>query len=355
VPAARRHADHAHARQLPQLRGHPADAHAAPAYLLRDPSKKKLAWEDLKAVNAALARVGIHPPRPPRIARLTARSRSRRASRVDENHVPCGAHGPSQVVACLRRWPRLRFGREAGRCYKTGVDKFEADDMDGAVQSLQAFVDKSCGSVNPDKRCRDAYIKLGHAYERLGGPARAWTAYDAALGFPPHTRDAAVQADVERTQRQMVERRQRNGVQAPVVLLYRDEVSDEFNARSVVISIDFEPVVSKDKDASDLHKAEYQRVYGGSVEPGDHVLTIDAVHDCKPGSGGRCARSKLRKSFPFTSAPHAPTTIEIRAFAEDGAGDAPRTRRSSSRRASGPRGAGAGQRSAAQLGSASCC
>jgi DNA polymerase len=34
-----------------------------PAYLLRDPSKKKLAWEDLKAVNAALARVGIHPPR----------------------------------------------------------------------------------------------------------------------------------------------------------------------------------------------------------------------------------------------------------------------------------------------------
>jgi DNA polymerase len=36
-----------------------------PAYLLRDPSKKKLAWEDLKAVNAALARVGIHPPRAP--------------------------------------------------------------------------------------------------------------------------------------------------------------------------------------------------------------------------------------------------------------------------------------------------
>ena len=35
-----------------------------PAYLLRDPSKKKLAWEDLKAVNAALARVGIHPPNP---------------------------------------------------------------------------------------------------------------------------------------------------------------------------------------------------------------------------------------------------------------------------------------------------
>ena len=36
-----------------------------PAYLLRDPSKKKLAWQDLKDVNAALARVGIQPPRPP--------------------------------------------------------------------------------------------------------------------------------------------------------------------------------------------------------------------------------------------------------------------------------------------------
>jgi DNA polymerase len=36
-----------------------------PAYLLRDPSKKKLAWDDLKAVNAALAKVGISPPRPP--------------------------------------------------------------------------------------------------------------------------------------------------------------------------------------------------------------------------------------------------------------------------------------------------
>lgn len=35
-----------------------------PAYLLRDPSKKKLAWQDLKDVNAALARVGVTPPNP---------------------------------------------------------------------------------------------------------------------------------------------------------------------------------------------------------------------------------------------------------------------------------------------------
>jgi DNA polymerase len=36
-----------------------------PAYLLRDPNKKKEAWEDLKAVNAALKRLGFEPPRPP--------------------------------------------------------------------------------------------------------------------------------------------------------------------------------------------------------------------------------------------------------------------------------------------------
>jgi uracil-DNA glycosylase family 4 len=36
-----------------------------PAYLLRDPSKKKEAWDDLKAVIAALRRMGFEPPRAP--------------------------------------------------------------------------------------------------------------------------------------------------------------------------------------------------------------------------------------------------------------------------------------------------
>ena len=36
-----------------------------PAYLLRNPAAKKDAWADLKAVNAALGRMGIEPPRPP--------------------------------------------------------------------------------------------------------------------------------------------------------------------------------------------------------------------------------------------------------------------------------------------------
>ena len=37
-----------------------------PAYLLRDPSKKRTAWEDLKLVMAELARLGIAAPAPPR-------------------------------------------------------------------------------------------------------------------------------------------------------------------------------------------------------------------------------------------------------------------------------------------------
>ena len=113
--------------------------------------------------------------------------------------------------------------------------------------------------------------------------------------------------------------------------MYRDEVGDEFNARSLVVSVDFEPVVSKEKDASDLHSADYRRIWGGSAPVGDHVLLVEAVHDCKPGSAGRCARSHLRKAWSFKSAVHAPVTIQVRAYGEDGEGDAPRIPRSSSR------------------------
>src|SRR3982751_3680001 len=77
-----------------------------------------------------------------------------------------------------------------GTLYRKGVDAFEADDMQGAVTDLAAFVDKSCAPTSTDKRCRDACIKLGHAHERQGSPAGAWAAYHAALAFPPPPRDA---------------------------------------------------------------------------------------------------------------------------------------------------------------------
>jgi DNA polymerase len=37
-----------------------------PAYLLREPDKKREAWADLKLVMAELQRIGIKPPNPPR-------------------------------------------------------------------------------------------------------------------------------------------------------------------------------------------------------------------------------------------------------------------------------------------------
>jgi hypothetical protein len=209
-----------------------------------------------------------------------------------------------------------------GTLYRKGIDAFEADDMQGAATALGAFVDKNCAPTSTDTRCRETCIKLGHAHERLGSPAAAWAAYDAALAFGPHTRDAAVKADLERTQAQLAERRDRGGEQAPVVILYRDEVGDEFNARSLSVLVDFEQVVNKAKDASDLHGADFKRIWGGSAPVGDHVLIVEAVHDCKP-SMGRCARSHLRKSWPFKSVVHSPVTIQIRAYHEDGEGDAP--------------------------------
>ena len=158
------------------------------------------------------------------------------------------------------------------RCIARASTRSRLTTWPGAATALGAFVDKSCPLTSTDKRCREACIKLGHAHERLGSPAGAWAAYDAALAFPPHTRDAAVKADLERTQAQLAERRDRGGDQSPVVIMYRDEVGDDFNARSLVVSVDFEPVVTKEKDASDLHGADFRRIWGGSTPVGDHVL-----------------------------------------------------------------------------------
>ena len=205
--------------------------------------------------------------------------------------------------------------------YQRGMGSFHDDQMKQAEEALAAFGDKACWGPAPDQRCREAYVTLGHARERLGSPGAAWAAYDAALRFPPHTRDAAINADLDRIKGEIADRNARRGEQAPMIILYKDEVSDEFTARSVVISVDFEPVVTKDKDAGDLHSPDFRRVYGGLVSAGEHVVMVEAVHDCRPGSGVRCARSHLRKAWPFKSEAHTPTTIEIRAYADSGDGD----------------------------------
>jgi hypothetical protein len=207
--------------------------------------------------------------------------------------------------------------------YQRGVDAFAQDQMAPAVEALEAFVGRACGPARPDPRCREGYLKLGHAHERLGAPAAAWAAYDAALTFGPHTRDAAVQADLERTHQELLDRNGHATERAPLIVRYRDEVGDEYNPRSVVILLDFDPVLTKDKDASELHSADFRRVYGASVPAGEHVLIVETIHDCKPGGAGRCTRSHVHKAWPFRNAAHTPTTIEIRAYGEEGTGDGP--------------------------------
>src|SRR5262249_35017463 len=149
---------------------------------------------------------------------------------------------------------------------------YKNDQMAPATDALEGFVAKACVASPPDPRCREAYLKLGHAHERLGAPGGAWAAYDAAMALPPHTRDAAVEADLERTQREVLERNGRASDRSPVIVRYRDEVSDEYNPRSVVISLDFDPVMTKEKDASELHSPDFRKVFGGSVAAGEHVL-----------------------------------------------------------------------------------
>jgi hypothetical protein len=211
-----------------------------------------------------------------------------------------------------------------GALYSRGVTAFDADDMNGAVEALEAFVGKSCGAADKsaDKRCRQAYVTLGKANTKLGAPGGAWAAYDAAIAFAPHDGDADLEAERDKAKQELAERNKNAQDLAPVVISYRDEVStDQYHSRSLLISLDFDPVLTKEKDASEFHTESFRRVFGGSVAAGEHVVVVEAVHDCKPGGGARCARSRVRKAWPFKSVPRKPTTIEIRAFGKEGDDD----------------------------------
>jgi hypothetical protein len=121
----------------------------------------------------------------------------------------------------------------------------------------------------------------------------------------------------------LTEAQQKETARAPVIIRYRDEVTEEYTPRSVVISLDFQPVVTRDKGVTELHSPDFARLYSGSVSAGEHVLVIEMAHDCAPGGGSHCARSRVHKAWPFTAPARTPSTIEIRAFAESGEGDSP--------------------------------
>ncbi|HEY6476102.1 MAG TPA: hypothetical protein VI456_05935, partial [Polyangia bacterium] len=141
--------------------------------------------------------------------------------------------------------------------------------------------------------------------------------------FPPHSADEPIQTDRARMKELLTAQQQKEPARAPVVIRYRDEVTEEYTPRSVVISLDFEPVATRDKDVAELRSPDFTRLYSGSVPAGEHVLVIEMAHDCAPSGGPHCARSRVHKSWPFSAAARTPSTIEIRAFSESGEGDNP--------------------------------
>jgi hypothetical protein len=207
--------------------------------------------------------------------------------------------------------------------YERGQASFKQDKLEPAIADLESFVAKSCGPTGAHANCRQAYLTLGHAYEKREMPGKAWAAYDQALTFGPHGTDGPIQSDRDRMRETLSAAHEKETARAPVIIRYRDEVTEEYSPRSVVISLDFEPVVTRDKDVADLHSPDYTRLYSGSVSAGEHVLVIEMAHDCAPGGGPHCARSRVHKSWPFSAAARTPSTIEIRAYAASGEGDSP--------------------------------
>jgi hypothetical protein len=207
--------------------------------------------------------------------------------------------------------------------YNRGLKAARKDDWDVAMKDLAQFTSAACPWVRPDPRCREAYLALGRGHERRGIPEYAWASYDRALGMPPHAKDAVVQADAARARQELLDKHQQTGDRGPVLLRYRDEAPEEYSLRSVTISVDFNVVVTRDKNASDLHSPDFVSVFSGSMPVGGHVIEVESVHNCKAGQSVPCARAQVRRSWAFQTEAHTPITVELRGYAEPGEDNAP--------------------------------
>ena len=114
-----------------------------------------------------------------------------------------------------------------------------------------------------------------------------------------------------------------DGGRGPVMVRYRDEMTDELTARYVLVSIDFNEVHARNKGAGDLRSPDFTQLWSGSLPAGDHVLVIEAAHSCKPGVAAHCAASQVRRSWSFSSEARTPTGLDVRAVVDADAGDGP--------------------------------
>jgi hypothetical protein len=207
--------------------------------------------------------------------------------------------------------------------YNRGIKAARKDNWEVAMKDLSQFTRWTCWKAAPDHRCREADLALARGHDRAGAPAKAWASYDRALALPPHDKDPNVDELRARAQQQVVDKLQQGADRGPVVIRYRDEVPDEYTLRSVVISIDFQPVVTRDKNAAELHSPDFAQVFASSLPAGQHVLVVEAQHSCKAGQGVPCARSALHRAFAFDSEAKTPTTLELRAYADPAENGAP--------------------------------
>ncbi len=207
--------------------------------------------------------------------------------------------------------------------YSRGMAAFKAGKTDSGTSDLEKFAAQKCAGGGDQPRCRHAQITLGHTYEKRGQLARAWAAYDQALMFPPHKTDAAVAGDRDRVRDGLTAKQGQEAGRTPIIIRYRDEVTEGFTPRSVAITLDFTPVLTRDKDVGEFRSPDFHKVYSGSVAAGDHVLVVDVAHGCAPSAGPKCARSNLHRAWPFTSQARTPTTLELRAYTEPEDGDTP--------------------------------
>jgi hypothetical protein len=202
--------------------------------------------------------------------------------------------------------------------YSRGIKAARKDDWEPAMTNLASFTKAACPWTKPDARCREAYLALGRGHERRGAPAHAWASYDRALAMPPHEKDALVQENLGRARQELLDKQQSSNERGPVLVRYRDEVSEEYALRSVIISLDFQPVVTRDKNAGELHTPDYLQLHSGSIPAGGHVLEVESVHDCRAGMEVPCTRQRTRRSWAFDTETHTPLTLELSASADPG-------------------------------------
>lgn len=222
------------------------------------------------------------------------------------------------VVAAAGMALSCSMAANPSELYDRGTKEARAQQWEPATSDLEAFARKACGGARPDKRCREGHLTLARAYEHRGAMARAWVAVDTALTLAPHDEDAAARDDLGRLEQQL--RDQQNGAsgRGPVMVRYRDEMTDEFTARSVLVAIDFRPVHARNKGAADLRSPDFTQLWSGSLPAGDHVLVVEAAHACKPGVAAHCVASQVHRSWSFTSEAHTPAGLDVRAIAEPG-------------------------------------